>query len=175
MATLIGSVLNRLDVIPLAAHLFIFYFGMMSMVTPPVALAAYTSASIAGTNIMRSSFAAFRFALVGFTLPFMFVFRPELLLMGPDGGAPSLTATLAAVGLALLGIFTLAAGIAGFLWTPLSLWTRVAFLAVAALLLYPGATIFNLTGIGLLGVLVGLEWWKKSQLNQARKEFHSPE
>ena len=175
MATLIGSVLNRLDVIPLAAHLFIFYFGMMSMVTPPVALAAYTSASIAGTNIMRSSFAAFRFALVGFTLPFMFVFRPELLLMGPDGGAPSLPATLAAVGLALLGIFPLAAGIAGFLWRPLSPWTRVAFLAVAALLLYPGATTFNLTGIVLLGVVVGLEWWKKSQLIQARTEFHSPE
>jgi hypothetical protein len=63
MATLIGSVLNRLDVIPLAANLFIFYFGMMSKVTPPVALAAHTSASIAGTNIMRSSFAAFGFAI----------------------------------------------------------------------------------------------------------------
>ena len=175
MATLIGSVLNRLEVIPLAAHLFIFYFGMMSMVTPPVALAAYTSASIAGTNIMRSSFAAFRFALVGFTLPFMFVFRPELLLMGPDGGAPSLVATVLAVGLALLGIFPLAVGIAGFLWTPLSLWTRAAFLVVAALLLYPGAAIFNVAGVILLVVVMVLEWWKKSQLNQARKKFHSPE
>lgn len=81
MATLIGPVLNKLGVPPLAAHLFIFYFGMMSMVTPPVALAAYASASLAESPIMKTGFAAFRFALVGFTLPFMFVYRPELLLM----------------------------------------------------------------------------------------------
>ncbi|MFQ5730821.1 MAG: TRAP transporter permease [Planctomycetaceae bacterium] len=81
MATLIGPVLNRLGVPPLAAHLFIFYFGMMSMVTPPVALAAYASASLAEAPIMRTGLAAFRFALVGFTLPFMFVYRPELLIL----------------------------------------------------------------------------------------------
>ena len=61
LATLIGPVLGNLGVVPLAAHLFIFYFGMMSMVTPPVALAGYAAASIAGTNIMATSFAAFRF------------------------------------------------------------------------------------------------------------------
>ncbi|MCB1036331.1 MAG: TRAP transporter fused permease subunit, partial [Acidobacteria bacterium] len=81
MATLVGPVLAHLGVAPLAAHLFIFYFGMMSMVTPPVALAAYTAASIAGSNIWKTSVAAFSFALVGFTLPFMFVYRPELLLL----------------------------------------------------------------------------------------------
>jgi TRAP transporter 4TM/12TM fusion protein len=163
MATLIGSVLNRLEVVPLAAHLFIFYFGMMSMVTPPVALAAYTSASIAGTNIMRSSFAAFRFALVGFTLPFMFVFRPELLLMGPDGGTSSLLPTLAAIAIAVLGIVPLAAGIAGFLWAPLSMAARFALLAAAALLLYPGATIVNIVGAVLLVVVAALEWRKRRE------------
>ena len=81
MATLIGPVLSELGVVPLAAHLFIFYFGMMSMVTPPVALAAYASASIAKAKIMPTAIASFFFALVGFTLPFMFVFRPELLLL----------------------------------------------------------------------------------------------
>ena len=75
MATLIGPVLGQLGVVPLSAHLFIFYFGMMSMVTPPVALAAYTASSIAGSRIMETALAAFRFALVGFTLPYMFVFR----------------------------------------------------------------------------------------------------
>lgn len=81
MATLMGTLLRELGVIPLGAHLFIFYFGMMSMVTPPVALAAYASASIAKAKIMETAFAAFRFALVGFTLPYMFVYRPSLLLM----------------------------------------------------------------------------------------------
>jgi len=85
MATLIGPVLSQLGVVPLAAHLFIFYFGMMSMVTPPVALAAYTAGSMAGASIMKTGFAAFRLALVGFTLPYMFVFRPQLLMLGPDG------------------------------------------------------------------------------------------
>lgn len=80
MATLMSSVLSSLGVIPLSAHLFIFYFGMMSMVTPPVALAAYASASIAEAPIMKTAWAAFRFSLVGFTLPFMFVYRPELTL-----------------------------------------------------------------------------------------------
>ncbi len=67
MATLMGSLLGELGVLPLVAHLFIFYFGMMSMVTPPVALAGYASASIAESPIMKTSFAAFRFSLVGFT------------------------------------------------------------------------------------------------------------
>lgn len=81
MATLMSSLLSDMGVIPLAAHLFIFYFGMMSMVTPPVALAAYASASIAEARIMPTALAAFKFSLVGFTLPFMFIYRPELLLM----------------------------------------------------------------------------------------------
>ncbi|MDA1015178.1 MAG: TRAP transporter fused permease subunit [Planctomycetota bacterium] len=81
MATLMGSLLDELGVIPLAAHLFIFYFGMMSMVTPPVALAAYASASIAQAPIMKTAIAAFLFSLVGFTLPYMFIYRPELLML----------------------------------------------------------------------------------------------
>lgn len=80
MASMMGTLLGELGVIPLSAHLFIFYFGMMSMVTPPVALAAYASASIAEAPIMKTAFAAFAFSLVGFTLPFMFVYRPELTL-----------------------------------------------------------------------------------------------
>ena len=81
VVTLMGPLLEQLGVTPLAAHLFIFYFGMMSMVTPPVALAAYASASIAQAPVMRTAFAAFRFALVGFTLPFMFIYNPSLLLL----------------------------------------------------------------------------------------------
>ena len=70
MAILVGPVLLDLGVVPLAAHFFIFYFGMMSMVTPPVALAAYAASAIAGSGVMATAFAAFRFALVGFALPY---------------------------------------------------------------------------------------------------------
>ena len=130
MATLVGPVLGDLGVIPLAAHMFIFYFGMMSMVTPPVALAAYTAAAIAKADIMRTGLAAFRFALVGFALPYAFVLHPELLLVSPD-----LPTTLINVLVVFLGIFPLAASISGHGFAPLNAWQRVALL-VAALVLF---------------------------------------
>jgi TRAP-type uncharacterized transport system fused permease subunit len=139
MATLVGPVLGELGVVPLGAHLFIFYFGMMSMVTPPVALAAYTAASIARSSIMKTAFAAFRFALVGFTLPYMFVLRPALLMLDSEGGSASLADVLTATALAILGILPLAACIAGFLFTRLSWPLRAVLLAAALLLLLPGA------------------------------------
>ena len=137
MATLIGPVLSQLGVVPLAAHLFIFYFGMMSMVTPPVALAAYTAASIAGSGIMETAVAAFRFALVGFTLPYMFVFRPQLLMLGPDGETATAGGVLAATTAAVLGIVPFAAAIAGYLFNPLSRLTRAILLLSSLLLLFP--------------------------------------
>jgi TRAP transporter 4TM/12TM fusion protein len=148
MATLIGPVLGNLGVIPLAAHLFIFYFGMMSMVTPPVSLAAYAAASIAGTNIMQTSFAAFRFAIVGFTLPYMFIYRPELLMLAADGTTPSWGEILLPVLVAILGITCFAAGIVGQLRFRLGFWLRLASFSAAALLLAPGPAM-SIAGISL--------------------------
>jgi TRAP transporter 4TM/12TM fusion protein len=152
LATLIGPVLGRLGVVPLAAHLFIFYFGMMSMVTPPVALAAYTAASIAGTGVLEASWAAFRFALVGFTLPYMFVFRPELLLLAPAGEELSWARVLYALVVALLGITALAGALAGYLRGPLGWAGRGTLVISAALLLYPGALAWNPLPVSLLDV-----------------------
>jgi TRAP transporter 4TM/12TM fusion protein len=137
LATLMGPALSQLGVVPLAAHLFIFYFGMMSMVTPPVALAAYAAASIAQAPVLGASLAAFRFALVGFTLPYMFVYRPELLLLGPHANATSVAAAVLAAG---AGIVAFAAGIAGYLSTATSRPERAALFAAAALLLVPAGT-----------------------------------
>jgi TRAP-type uncharacterized transport system fused permease subunit len=151
LATLIGPVLGQLGVIPLAAHFFIFYFGMMSMVTPPVALAAYTSASIAGTGVLAASWASFRYALVGFTLPYMFVFRPELLLLAAEGETLSPLRVVYALVAAVLGIVALAATMAGYLRQPLSLGWRAGLGVSAALLLYPGALAWNpIPGVSLL-------------------------
>jgi len=141
MATLIGPVLNRLGVPPLAAHLFIFYFGMMSMVTPPVALAAYASASLAEAHIMRTGLAAFRFSLVGFTLPFMFIYRPELLLMNASGGPADVGIAVIQISAAVVGITALAAGIAGFLFAEIRASVRALMLLAAALLLSPDVSV----------------------------------
>ena len=165
MATLIGPVLGNLGVIPLAAHLFIFYFGMMSMVTPPVALAAYAASSIANTRIMPTAVAAFRYALVGFTLPYMFIYRPELLMLNTAGEPAGWLQMLLPVGIATLGVTCFAAGIAGQLRNPLGLGLRLAILAAAALLLAPGPVaalggvdvpIFDVVGVALAGGVLGL-------------------
>jgi TRAP transporter 4TM/12TM fusion protein len=170
MATLVGPVLGQLGVVPLGAHLFIFYFGMMSMVTPPVALAAYTAASIAGAGIMQTGLAAFRFALVGFTLPYMFVLRPELMMLAADGGAASWAAILAALGAAVLGIVPFAAAISGHLFAPVGAMHRTLLFASAALLLLPadrfafaGTRLPISGGIGLaiLVIVAALNWRKR--------------
>jgi TRAP transporter 4TM/12TM fusion protein len=167
LATLIGPVLGRLGVVPLAAHLFIFYFGMMSMVTPPVALAAYTAASIAGSGIMRTALAAFRIALVGFTLPYFFVFRPQLLMLTPDGGVATPMQILAATAVAVCGIVPFAAGIAGRLFTDLSPLTRALLLLAAGMILLPGPEIpwqswslpiLDILGFGLFLGVTAADW-----------------
>lgn len=139
LATVIGPVFENpaLGVPILTAHLFIFYFGMMAMVTPPVALAAYATASIAGSGVMQTGMAAFRFSLVGFTLPYMFVYRPELCLIGPDGGSPTVLSVILAVGAACVGIVSLAAAMAGFLFNPLNWPMRLALFTAAACSLFP--------------------------------------
>jgi TRAP transporter 4TM/12TM fusion protein len=160
MATLVGPVLGQLGVVPLGAHLFIFYFGMMSMVTPPVALAAYAAGSIAGAPIMRTGLAAFRFALVGFTLPYMFVLRPELMMLDAAGSPAGWGSVLAAVTVAVLGIVPLAAAIAGYLFGPLGAGLRALALLAAALLL-AGLSPAGFAGLALLLVLAALSWWSR--------------
>ena len=140
MATLVGPVLSELGLVPLAAHLFIFYFGMMAMVTPPVALAAYTAAAIASTSIMQTGIAAFRFALVGFALPYAFVLKPELLLLSPDGGTAGFFPIAVSILIAIFGIVALAASVTGYWFAPLNFWNRIGLLT--------GAMVFFLTPLG---------------------------
>ena len=141
MAILVGPVLLDLGVVPLAAHFFIFYFGMMSMVTPPVALAAYAAAAIAGSGIMRTGFAAFRFALVGFALPYAFVLRPALLWLSNDGSTPALWTVIGNFSLTLVGTVILAAAIAGYIFNKLALWARGLLFMTAIVLFFAPTTI----------------------------------
>ncbi|WP_164101688.1 TRAP transporter permease [Candidatus Laterigemmans baculatus] len=173
LATVIGPVFAdpSLGVPILAAHLFIFYFGMMAMVTPPVALAAYATASIAGSSVMQTGLASFRFALVGFTLPYMFVYRPELLLMAADGGPPNILRVLMAITAAVLGILALAAGMAGFYFHRLGWGMRTALFIAAALALYPGqfemsgyhVPISDIAGLSILAVVTSLSWRQRER------------
>lgn len=160
LATLIGPALGGLGVPPLAAHFFIFYFGLMSMVTPPVALAAYTAASIAGSKIMATALQAFRFSLIGFFLPFLFVYRPELLTLAHGGGRASWMAIAGAFALVAVGIVPLAAGLSGYFGRRLGIgWRAVLLLAALAIFEPLGDHVLTWLNVVGLGVFAAVAAW----------------
>ncbi|RKU11840.1 hypothetical protein C6502_07045 [Candidatus Poribacteria bacterium] len=164
MATLVGPVLAELGLVPLAAHLFIFYFGMMAMVTPPVALAAYTAAAIAGTGIMQTGVAAFRFALVGFALPYAFTLKPELLLLTPEGGTASFFIVAVSVLTVVLGIVALAASVSGHWFAPLNLWKRAGLLVAAAVFFLTHLGWEQLAALVVIAVIGFFNWRSRNSL-----------
>jgi TRAP transporter 4TM/12TM fusion protein len=139
--------LVEMGVLPLAAHLYIFYFGMLCMVTPPVAFASYAGAAIAKADPMKTGFTAWRFALAGFLLPYMFVYNQSLLLMG------SPLKIIMAVFTASIGIICLAAGIIGYLLKETNALERIILLAAAFLLIKPG-WITDIIGLLCVGMVV---------------------
>ena len=155
IVTMLGSILTKLGVVPLAAHFFIFYFGMMSMVTPPVALAAYAAATISGTNIMKTGFTAFKIAIAGFTLPYMFVLQPELLMLTSEGKLASATLIVPSVILAIAGLYAYSLALTGYFFKKLSKALRVVLFISATLLLIPGFQISETVSVSWLDI-VGL-------------------
>jgi TRAP transporter 4TM/12TM fusion protein len=143
LAALGAPALVSLGVPMLAAHLFIFYFGCISNVTPPVALAAYAASGIADSPPVRTAGVAMALAATGFVVPFMFVYGPALLL---DGTVMEIGLALAT---ALVGVTGLAAAIIGQARRPLRAWHRLALGGAACLLIFPG---WWTDGLGLLGV-----------------------
>jgi TRAP transporter 4TM/12TM fusion protein len=131
VALLAAPPLVELGVPPLAAHMFVFFFGCLSMITPPVAMAAYAAAHIAEAQPMRVGFKACQLGWPAFVLPFMFAYSPALLLQGEA------TAVAIAVVTAAAGTWLGSAAVAGHLFDPLAGWKRVVFALLALGLLLP--------------------------------------
>jgi len=132
LAALGAPALTELGVPLLAAHLFIFYFGCLSNITPPVALAAYAAAGVAGASPLRTGVTAMGIAIGGFLVPFAFVYDPLLLLSGPPAAVTGTVLTAA------LGTAALAAAFVGFIGAPVPLAGRLALAAAGIALLAPG-------------------------------------
>ncbi|MCH8505631.1 MAG: TRAP transporter permease [Ectothiorhodospiraceae bacterium] len=130
-AVLGAPALIELGVPLIAAHMFIFYFAIISFITPPVGLSAYAASGIAGTNPIATSIAAFKLGIAGFIVPFVFIYSPALLLQG------SIWEILLSSGTALLGVSALAAAIVGWFCMPLPAWLRLIFLLSAIALVVP--------------------------------------
>ncbi len=134
LASLVAPALIEVGIPDLAAHLFVLYFGMMSMTTPPVAIAAFAAASIAQADPMRTGLAGVRFGWSAYIVPFLFVSSPTLLMQGPP-----LEVALAA-GTAIMGVYLVSVAVAGFMTRPINLLLRVGFaLAGVALMVPAGA------------------------------------
>jgi TRAP transporter 4TM/12TM fusion protein len=147
--------LIQMGVPPMAAHLFIFYFGMLSMVTPPVGMAFYAGAALAGAETMKTGWTAWKIALAGFLLPYMFVYNPALLLMGNVGDA--ILASITSV----IGAAALSAGVVGFIKHPLGVMERIAAIAAALLLIKPG-WITDVIGVIIVVLLLVLQRKKET-------------
>jgi TRAP transporter 4TM/12TM fusion protein len=156
LAVLVGPALVQLGIAPLGAHLFLFYFGMLSMITPPVCLATYAAAAIGGADFMRTGWTGVRLGIVAYVVPFAFAFHPALLMQG------TLLDIALAAGTAVVGVFMLGVSCAGYLFRPLG-WTRRGWMALAGLLLIPAPSspawiAANLAGLGLGAAVVAAEW-----------------
>ncbi len=136
---------------PLDAHFFVFFYAVLSTVTPPVCVGAYTAAGIAGSNPNQTAFTAVRLALPGFIIPFVFILSPELLLTNVTNW-PMFVITFIS---AMIGIATLSIGLEGFLFVPLRPYERVILFAAALSMIVPGLYT-DFVGLALLAVVFSL-------------------
>jgi TRAP-type uncharacterized transport system fused permease subunit len=151
-AVLVGPALQGLGIPALPAHLFIFYFAVLSMVTPPVALAAYAAAGISGANLWTTGLVAFAIAIPGFLIPFAFVFDPALLLHGDILHIARVVAT------ATIGVVAFSAATGGYAFGPLAWPVRIALFCFSPLLIDPNPLTDVIGGTGLVLVAAYQLW-----------------
>lgn len=165
VSALVAPAMMETGVSPMAAHMFVLYFGMLSFITPPICIAAFAAAKLAGSDQMKTGYAASRFGWSAFVVPFLFVFSPSLLL---DGSPLALVHDIAT---ALIGVWLVSAALVGYLFARLLLWQRLT-LAIGGLLIlvpagaFPGAFWTDIAGIAI-AILILTPVWIKSRPDPA--------
>jgi TRAP transporter 4TM/12TM fusion protein len=156
LAALVAPALVKVGISPIAAHLYVMYFGMMSMITPPVAIAAFAAASIAGAEPMRTGWSSVAFGWTAFVVPVLFVLSPQLLLIGDAWAITLATVT------AIAGVWLVSVAITGYYVRQLAHGARLAFAAAGLLALipagaFPGAVYTDILGAAAGAALVARE------------------
>ena len=141
-ASVVAPGLIQLGIPQLTAHFFVFYFAVVSAITPPVALASYAAAGISGANPMETSVASFKIGIAAFIVPFMFFYNSALLMDGTTLEIIRAGAT------AIVGVFLLSAGVQGWFMGHRSVWFLRVALAIAALFMIEGGLVTDLIGVG---------------------------
>jgi TRAP transporter 4TM/12TM fusion protein len=153
IAAAVGApALLNVGVPALAANLFVFYFAIISFITPPVALASYAAAGLAGANSTKTGFIAFKLGIAGFIIPFLYVYHPGLLILGTG-----FWETAYALMLACTAVYCIALALEGWMGTPLHVWER-GIAVMAAVLLVMTNIYLNIAGFllgaGIFSILV---------------------
>jgi TRAP transporter 4TM/12TM fusion protein len=151
LATMAAPALEKLGVVPIAAHLFVFYFGIVADITPPVALAVYTGAAIAGSDPWKTGLQAVKLALGAFLVPYIFALSPVMVLVG----ATPVTIVQMLV-TSVLGMVALSAGVTGFWSTRLAWYERMTLVAGGLLLVVPGL-VTDLVGAALVAAMFAIQ------------------
>lgn len=155
-AALLIPALIKLGVPVIAAHLFVFYFAIISAITPPVAMAVYAAAGISGSNLWRTGLEAMRIGATGFIVPFMFVYGPSLLMIG------STTTIVTTIISSSIGVVALSAGLMGWFLKEATWLERVLLVAGALLLIKPGLFTDAVGLLLLIGVILLQKYWHRS-------------
>jgi len=150
LAALEAPILVEMGVNPVAAHLFIFYFCTLSLITPPICTTAFTAAAIAGSPPMKTGLEAVRFGIVLYTLPYLFVYNPALILKGTP------IEIFYVLIIAIIGIFSLAIGAQGYLLDSIGWWKRFMFVLASILIFWP-QYLMTIAGLFLVIILVAFE------------------
>ncbi|MGE8683404.1 MAG: TRAP transporter permease [Acinetobacter sp.] len=162
-ATMAAPALANFDIPTLVAHMFVFYFGLFANITPPVALAAFAGAGIAGGDPMRTGFQALKLSLAGFIVPFLFVYNPAMLMIDTANVAvnarefafPAWTTIVSIVFTSVVGILALGAAVEGYFKIGMNWFWRV-FLGVGALCLIIPETITDLVGMVMVVIAISV-------------------
>jgi TRAP transporter 4TM/12TM fusion protein len=152
MATTCAPILIKIGVAPLAAHMFVFYFGIVADITPPVALAAYAGSAIAGSRPMRTALNATSLAIAAFIVPYVFGLNPALLFVGTTGAQAILIAITS-----LIGIYGVASGMKGYSVAPMPMPLRIASVAAGLALIHPGLATDAVGILGIAGITLFLK------------------
>ena len=146
-STIVAPALIEMDVMPIAAHMFIFYFACMSAITPPVAIASYAAAGISNSNPNTTGWVAFKLGLAAFIVPYLFVYNPTLIAQG------TISAIITSGIAAIIGIFFFAAAISGWLFKELPFVLRIPCF-IGALLLIDSSLISDIIGLTICGLCI---------------------
>lgn len=152
MATTTAPILAIFGLPPLAAHMFVFYFGIVADITPPVALAAYAGSAIAGSNPLKTGVTATRLAITAFIIPYIFAFNPKMLFINATAWEIVLIIVTSCI-----GIFAISAALEGHMFRKLRFYEIPALIAGGLLMIYPGV-VTDVIGLFLVAAIVVLQY-----------------